>query len=71
MGKKCECRLLGNLSGQVEFMFFYSVRHYFGHQTVRNGVRWRKTGQNDLFLEVFGKFEQLPDTIFTPNFKRR
>ena len=31
----------------------------------------RKPAKNGLFLEVFGIFHPLPDTIFNPNFKRR
>ena len=30
-----------------------------------------KGGQNGLFLEVFGKFDPLPERVFNPNFKRR
>ena len=71
MGKKCEWEYMGNLQQQVEFMCFFSVRHYFGHQTVRNGVRWKKTAKNGLFLEVFRTFDTLTDTVFNPNFKRR
>ena len=52
-------------------MFFYPDRHYFGHQAVRNGVRWKKTAKNGLFLEVFRTFNTLTDKVFNPNFKRR
>ena len=71
MGKKCEWGDLGNLQQKVEFMFFCPVRHYFGHQAVRYGVRWKKTAKNGLFLEFFGTFDTLSDTVLNPNFKRK
>ena len=70
MDKKCEWEYMGNLQRQVEIMFFCPVRHYFGHQAGRNGVRWKNPAKNGLFLEVFGTFDKLPDTVFNPNFKR-
>ena len=41
-----------------------------GRYCPETGHWQKKPGQNGLFLEVFGTFDPLPDTVFNPNFKR-
>ena len=71
MGKKCEYRLLGNLSGQVEFMFFYLSGQLSGRYCPETGQDWKKPAKIGLFLEVFANIHTVLYGVFIPNFKRR
>ena len=51
--------------------FGISIRPTVRTLLAGNRTPLEKTGQNGLFLEVFGTFDTLPDTVFNPNFKRR
>ena len=49
----------------------FSFDQRFGHYCPETGHGWKKPAKIGLFLEVFGMFNSLSDTVFIQNFKRR
>ena len=62
--------IVGQFIGAGQVYVFLSGQALFRTPGCPKWCPVEKTGQNGLFLEVFGKFDPLSDTVFNPNFKQ-